>query len=81
MSRESALDKACRYLVEGRLTIRQADRTRGVLAHVRGDSGLIYRAEWSPDLGWMCNCPDRTDQCAHLIALRLVVVAHQERTS
>ncbi len=79
MSRESARDKGRRYLVEGRLTIRQADRTRGVLAHVRGDNGLVYRAEWSPDLGWLCNCPARTDQCAHLVALRLVTVVN-ERT-
>lgn len=78
--RESAHDKGRRYLTEGRLTVRQVDRS-GVVAFVRGDSGLVYRAEWSPDLGgWLCNCPARTDRCAHLVALRLVTVAHPEET-
>ncbi len=78
MSRESAHDKGRRYLVEGRLTIRAYSRAAGVVAFVRGDSGLVYRAEWSPDLGWLCNCLGRTDQCAHLVALRLVTVVHPE---
>ena len=58
-------DTARRCLAEGRLTIRQAGRTNGVVAHVRGDSGLTHRAQRSPDLGWLCNCVTRTDQCAH----------------
>jgi uncharacterized Zn finger protein len=79
VTRESARDKGRRYLTEGGLTIRQVDRA-GVVAFVRGDSGLMYRTEWNPDLGWCCNCLARTDQCAHLVALRLVVVAHQQET-
>lgn len=78
MTRENAHDKGRRYLVEGRLTVRQASRASGVIAFVRGDSGLVYRAEWSPDIDWLCNCPARTDQCAHLVALRLVTVANPE---
>lgn len=78
MTRENAAAKGRRYLVEGRLTVRQVDRTRGVLAHVRGDSGLTYRCEWAPDLGWLCNCPARTSACAHLVALRLVTVVNGE---
>jgi hypothetical protein len=77
MPRESAHDKGRRYLTEGRLTIRQFSREHGVIAMVRGD-GLAYRAEWSPDWGWSCNCPARTDQCAHLVALRLVTVVNPE---
>lgn len=73
--RESAHDKGRRYLTEGRLTVRQLTRA-GVIAFVRGDSELVYRPEWSPDVGWSCNCPARTDQCAHLVALRLVTVVH-----
>ena len=79
MTRESAHDKGRRYLTEGRLTIRSANRAGGVVAIVRGDSGLVYRAEWVPDVGWTCNCPARTDQCAHLVALRLVTVVSEER--
>jgi hypothetical protein len=59
MPHESAQDKAKRHLGEGRLTIRQFSRSSGVVAFVRGDSGLTNRAEWSPGLGWLCNCPDR----------------------
>jgi uncharacterized Zn finger protein len=77
MSRENAAAKGRRYLVEGRLTVRQGSHA-GVVAFVRGDSGLVYRAEWSSDLGWLCNCLARTDQCAHLVALRLVTVANSE---
>ncbi len=80
MTRESAHDKGRRYLTEGRLAVRQVDRS-GVIAFVRGDSGLLYRTEWSPDLGWLCNCPARTDQCAHLVALRLVTVVNGEGAS
>lgn len=77
MTRESAHNKGRRYLLEGRLTIRQYDRS-GVIAFIRGDSGLVYRAEWSRDLGWLCNCLARSDQCAHLVALRLVTVVNPE---
>ncbi|MCZ2804334.1 hypothetical protein O2W18_04400 [Modestobacter sp. VKM Ac-2983] len=77
MTRENAAAKGRRYLVEGRLTIRSANRAGGVVAIVRGDSGLLYRAEWIPDRGWVCNCPTRTDRCAHLVALRLVSVVNE----
>ncbi|GAB3349959.1 hypothetical protein [Modestobacter lapidis] len=78
MTRESAHNKGRRYLAEGRLTIRTATRELGVIAIVRGDSGELYRAAWSSAFGWTCNCPARTDQCAHLVALRLVTVANPE---
>ncbi len=77
MTREGAHEKGRRYLTEGRLTIRQFSRVAGVTATVRGDGGLVYRAEWSPDVGWSCNCPARTDRCAHLVALRLVTVVNE----
>jgi hypothetical protein len=72
---ETADDKAHRYLGDCRLPIRQFSRA-GVVAFVVGDSGLTYRPEWSPDIGWTCNCPSREQLCAHVIALRLVTVAH-----
>jgi uncharacterized Zn finger protein len=78
VTRESAHNKGRRYLTEGRLTIRTATRELGVVAIVRGDSGELYRTAWAPALGWSCTCPARTDRCAHLVALRLVTVAHQE---
>jgi hypothetical protein len=79
MTTETAHDKARRYLGDGRLTIRAFSRA-GVVAFVVGeDSGLTYRAEWSPDLGWRCNCVSREQLCAHVIALRLITVAHQEQ--
>lgn len=67
---EGAPSKARRYLTEGRLRI--TGHAHGyVTATCRGD-GTTY------DLGfnsryWYCDCPARSDQCAHLRALRLVV--------
>ena len=78
---ESVHDEARRYLGEGRLTIRQFSRSSGVVAFVEGDSGLVYRAEWSPDLGWACNCPSRERLCSHVVALRLITVANPENPS
>ena len=72
MTGEDTHDTARRYLAESRLTIWQASHTNGDVAHVRGDSGLTYRAQWSPDLGCLRNCVTRTDRCTHLIALRLI---------
>ncbi len=78
MTSETTQEKAKRYLGEGRLTIRSFSRSSGVVvAFVVGDSGLMYRAEWSSDTGWLCNCPDREQLCAHVIALRLITVAHE----
>jgi hypothetical protein len=51
VNRENANDKARRYLAQGRLTIRNYSRTNGVVADVRGDSGLVYRAEFTPEVG------------------------------
>jgi hypothetical protein len=39
------------YLAQGRLTIRNYSRTNGVVADVRGDSGPVYRAEFTPEVG------------------------------
>ncbi|MGY1845529.1 hypothetical protein [Modestobacter sp. SYSU DS0875] len=78
MTRENAAAKGRRYLTEGRLTVRSANRAGGVVAIVRGDNGLLYRAEWVRDCGWTCNCPARSDQCAHLVALRLVTVVNEQ---
>lgn len=68
MTRTSAADKARTYLAEGRLIVIAA-KPGTVTATCRGD-GAIH------DLGyrsgtWWCSCPCRTDQCAHLRALRL----------
>ncbi len=51
VNRENANDKARRYLAQDRLTIRNYSRTNGVVADVRGDSGLVYRAEFTSEVG------------------------------
>lgn len=71
MTREDAASKGRRYVAEGRLTI-DSVTAAGVHAVARGDGALH-------DLGhngrsWYCSCPAKTDQCSHLVALRLVVV-------
>jgi hypothetical protein len=43
MTTNLAYDEARRYVVEGRLTVHEVTRLRGVVATVRGNSGLLYR--------------------------------------
>jgi uncharacterized Zn finger protein len=69
--RENAASKGRRYLCEGRLHV-ETVHPHGVAATCRGD-GVRYQLGWQPGPGWWCTCPVLTDQCAHLIALRLVV--------
>ncbi len=67
-SRESAATKARRYITDGRLTIETSAR---IDATCRGD-GQVYELGYAHGR-WHCNCPARTIDCAHLLALRLVV--------
>ena len=69
MVRENAATKARRYLTEGRVVITVV-RAGCVMARVRGD-GAIHDAGYLRGR-WYCSCPARTDQCAHLRALRMV---------
>lgn len=69
--RESAFNKAKRYLVEGRLLVVTVDENR-IAALCRGD-GRLYSLGLDPR-GWHCDCLAQTDQCAHLRALRLVTI-------
>jgi hypothetical protein len=72
MPRESADAKGRRYLTEGRLIVTTvADHT--IAGRCRGD-GVVYRLGWNPADRWWCDCPARTDRCAHLTGLRLVTV-------
>lgn len=66
--RENAATKARRYLTEARVIVTTA-APGNVTATARGD-GAIYHLGYSGH--WWCSCPVRTDQCAHLIALRLI---------
>lgn len=70
--RESAFNKARRYLTEGRLLVVAVNENR-IDALCRGD-GRIYSLGLNPGGVWSCDCPARTDQCAHLRALRLVTI-------
>jgi uncharacterized Zn finger protein len=68
--RENAAAKARRYLCEGRVVLSRVDPLR-VVAACRGD-GTVYQIAYAQHV-WSCTCPARTDQCAHLLAVRLVV--------
>ena len=71
MGREDAAAKAARYLAEGRLAVVEVGA--GVVrAYCRGD-GRVYRCGWWRGR-WGCSCPALSDRCAHLLALRLVVL-------
>lgn len=74
MPRESAADKARRYLSEGRVTLLHVD-TQRVRAIVRGD-GTLHRTSWD-HRGWWCTCPAR-GRCAHLLALGHIIAVDIE---
>ncbi len=71
MSRENVHEKAIRYLAEGRIRIRLCNEHDAEIdADVRG-LGAVYSTGRNAD-GWHCDCPARTIDCAHVIALRIV---------
>ena len=70
-TRENKVDKAMRYLREGRLTVVKVAGDY-VVAECKGDSGEVYVPGFSSGR-WQCDCPARTD-CCHLIALQRVTV-------
>lgn len=73
---ETVADKSRRLLTEGRLIVHKVEVDRGmVYAECRGDSGAVYKLGFDPrgQGDWRCSCPARGD-CAHLKALKLVVV-------
>lgn len=72
MTRESAADKGRRYLCEGGLTVLEVAGD-AVRASCRGD-GELYEVGHDLRQGWFCSCAARSDQCAHLVALRLVTI-------
>lgn len=72
MSRENAQDKGRRYLSESRLRVvyvKPGDPR--IRATCRGD-GETYKLGFDPVRSWWCECPAKTRECSHLVALRLV---------
>lgn len=67
MTRESADAKARRYLLEGRVIVKQAGPRR-VAAIVRG-SGYLWPVKFD-DRGWSCPCPSK--RCSHVLAVQTV---------
>lgn len=73
LARENAPTKSRRLLVEGRVGICAHDQ-RGVLAHVRGDSGETRRVVFDRHAGrWSCTCLARSERCSHVLAVMSVV--------
>lgn len=70
MPRETVREKAGRLLLEGRVLIVSVGAS-GVVAHVRGESGL-YVTSWAAGL-WSCSCPHigRSD-CSHVLAVKRI---------
>ncbi len=69
MARETAREKAKRYLTEGRVIVTTA--LPGLVeATARG--GTVYRVGYSPGKGWTCTCPHPRPTCSHLRALRTI---------
>lgn len=74
--RENAQARAVRFLATDRVMIRCVDE-RGVLAHVRGDSGHVRTVIFKFG-AWSCDCPARSENCAHVIAVKNVVVVRRD---
>jgi uncharacterized Zn finger protein len=70
VSRETAEEKAVRYLGEGRVKVR-AVTPAGVEAEVQGASEKPYRTRREGHR-WSCDCPAWQRQCCHVRAVRLV---------
>ncbi len=76
MPRESARDKATRYLAEGRVILVRVDR-RAVVGKVRGE-GTIWTTRWEAG-AWSCDCPNQARSfCSHVHALRRVTAVDIE---
>jgi SWIM zinc finger len=62
-----------------RVRIIACDEAAGtVMAEVRG-SGAVYAAGHGPK-GWSCDCPAKSKNCAHVLALKLVTVLEPRGT-
>lgn len=69
--------KALRYIAEGRVRVLVV-RGERVFAEVHGSREFPYHAgEDASGRSW-CNCPARRD-CAHLVALRMVLAPREDR--
>lgn len=69
MPRESVEAKAARYLLEGRVTVYQAN-ANVIRARVQGNGDqyvvVVTRG------GYACNCLARSDRCCHVIAVQRI---------
>lgn len=68
--RETFREKGTRYLTEGRLILVTVDPDR-VIATCRGE-GSVYRLGYAGGR-WWCDCPARSENCAHVYACKRVV--------
>lgn len=70
--RESVRQKAGRYLLEGRVRIRECNEVDAYIeADIRG-LGAVYSVGRDSG-GWHCNCNARAVDCAHVVALKTVI--------
>ena len=63
---ESVTTKADRYLTEGRVRVLYLDNKRGEF-EVAGSEKYFVKA-----MPWLCNCPARVLECAHILACQKI---------
>lgn len=73
MTREDVQTKARRLLVEARLIVTAVNPTASTVNAIARGEGHLYRMRYDPLVGWSCSCPNRSDRCSHLLALRSIV--------
>jgi len=79
MTRESAQDKACRIVSEGRVTVTHVNG-EAITARVRGDAAE-HLVTHDRHTGWRCTCPTTArTRCSHKLAVGLVTVVQRRLT-
>lgn len=77
---KSPEDKADRYIAEGRVKPEVVHiiggELQGAVVWVQGSDAEPYKVE-SNGAAWWCDCPAHSMDCAHVIAAKTVIDAHQ----
>lgn len=64
LSKQTVQEKAAAYLSEGKV--------KAVIAfEVEGSAPSPYSVTFSPNVGWLCNCPAYIE-CAHIVACKQI---------
>lgn len=81
MSRQAIEEKAKQYLLDGKVSIREAESSPGrsrASFRVQGSSPKPYLVSVDSG-GWVCDCPAMLE-CAHIVACKTIFQMTYDRT-